>query len=535
MTGFVSQQADALVDHSGVEAAPALALRVRALPVVCFLTCCLTFLYLQLFLLPHTPFYLFGDGLIFVNNAARMLNGEMIYREFFQITTPGSEVIYRTLFKLFGARIWVHNAVVLGLGLGLVSLNVLIARKVIRGWAAFLPALFFLAFQFRFELTGAHHWFSMLLVMAALVVIIERRSRWRLACAGALCGLAACFTQHRGVVAIGGLAAFVLWEYRQKQLSWRAALRAEALLVAGFLVASLAGLAYFVWEVGFARFIECTVVFPAKYYSSGYWMNNWGVYLRDLPVRTGDNLIRGVMYAFTYALVPLVYLIFWIQYRRRVKTQPQERWDQLMLLNIMGLALFIGVASAPAWYRLIHISQPGLILLGWMLDRPHRLRRALIRATALLLSAILLRALWTQQNNWHGYLDSPAGRVAFHGPETFESHQWVVQHTHPSEPFFAATPAFYALAGLRNPSAVPFLLPNSYTRPEQVRNVIEGLEKSQARFVYWTTYLDRAPDQPLRDGDNLEPLRDYLRGHYHVTKIFSARDYMLERNREPVP
>ena len=104
--------------------------------------------------------------------------------------TPGTELVYFFLFKLFGPRAWIHGAVVAALGLALTWLCLMISRKVIAGWKAFLPSLLFLGLQFRLGLGGRHHWFSELLVMAAVAVILERRSAARLAAAGALCGLA---------------------------------------------------------------------------------------------------------------------------------------------------------------------------------------------------------------------------------------------------------------------------------------------------------------------------------------------------------
>jgi len=61
-------------------------------------------LYLFLFKLPGYPFYYENDQLIFLENADRMLNGEVIYRDFFQFTFPGCQVIYYLLFLVFGAK-----------------------------------------------------------------------------------------------------------------------------------------------------------------------------------------------------------------------------------------------------------------------------------------------------------------------------------------------------------------------------------------------------------------------------------------------
>ncbi|HWQ36303.1 MAG TPA: hypothetical protein VNQ79_25950 [Blastocatellia bacterium] len=505
--------------------------RTATLPVFAFLLACLAFLYLQLFLLPRTPLALPGDGTIFVNNALRMLDGEVIYRDFFQITTPGTELVYFICFRFFDASVTVYNVIVMLTGLALAALNVVIARRVISGWMSLMPALLLLTFQFRFERTGSHHWFSMLIVMAALAVVIERRTARRLIAAGALCGLATCFTQHRGVMALAGLAAFVVWEERRMKSGWRALLRAEALLISAFGIVAMTMPAYFISQAGLMRFIECTVIFPAKYYSGTYWMNNPGVYLSDLPTLAQGSLFVGAVRAFTYALVPLVYVAFWFHYRHRRGVQPDEQWDRLMLLNLAGIFLFLGVASAPGWYRLTHVSQPGLILLCRMLSQPGWWRRRVSLLLALTASLILVRALFVQQRQARRELMMPAGRVSFQSDESFRRYEWVARQTRPGEYFFSPSTDFYFLGRLRNPAAVQFLLPSAYTRPEHVRSVIDGLERHQVRFVHWLKMLERPPAAPLRSEDNLEPLREYLYRHYHLVESFTDADYILERNR----
>jgi hypothetical protein len=499
-----------------------------------FLLGCFAFLYLQTFALPRTPLWLSGDALIFLNHAARMLEGEVIYRDFFQLTTPGTEFVYYLLFKLFGPRLWLHNAVIIGLGLSLTWLSVAVAGKVIAGWAALLPGLLFLALQFRLGLNGTHHWFSVLLVMAAVALLITQRSAARLAVAGALCGLASCFTQTRGVVAVAGLALFVMWEGRRNRASWRALLTAELWLGAAFLGALVIGLAYFVWQAGLERFIDCTVVFPLGAYRSVTGVNTWSGYLRDLPrLDPEQRPWRWAMYLFTYALIPLVYAVFWLRYRRgaRAAVQTKEaraKWERLMLLNLVGLSLFGGVAFAPIWYRLSHIALPGLILLVALLAEGGR-RRAVLRWLSIAVIAGMAYTSVAQQTRARRELDLPAGRAAFQGVEVSERYRWLAQQTQPGEYFYAASIHFYFPLRLRNPAAVTFLYPTQYTRPEQVRALIAALERHRVRLVYWLPMLDLPPGRPARAGDHLPPLRDYLRLHYQVSHTFANGEYVWER------
>ena len=74
-------------------------------------------LYLDSFIPPSTPIYQ-GDTLpIYLLEAVKMLGGQVMYRDFFQFTLPGTQVFYLLLFKLFGVRAWIPSAMWIVLGI----------------------------------------------------------------------------------------------------------------------------------------------------------------------------------------------------------------------------------------------------------------------------------------------------------------------------------------------------------------------------------------------------------------------------------
>jgi len=104
------------------------------------------------------------------------------------------------------------------LGLGTAYLMIAISKTVIPGKAAYLPAALFLVVPFRSHLDATHHWFSTLFAMAALAVVIQRITAMRLVVAGALCGVAMCFTQSTGLPALLALGLF--FSGRQQHARW---------------------------------------------------------------------------------------------------------------------------------------------------------------------------------------------------------------------------------------------------------------------------------------------------------------------------
>ena len=505
-------------------------LRDRTVPYLLLGTFVL--LYLHLFIFPFVPILSWNDQSVYAGNARRMLEGQVIYRDFFQFTPPGTELVYFALFKLLGPRGWIPSAVLILLGLGLTWLSLAISRKVLSHWAALLSALLFLIVAFRSGLNATHHWYSTLAAVGGVAAVITKRSPGRMAVAGALCGLALCFTQVRGFAVIG-LAVFLLWERRRKNWTWRLLLQLEGCLVASFLATVMVFNAYFAWKAGVGRFLACTVVFGARYYRAIKEVNSLEIYMVPAPqVRAWYDLPRLFIYVFIHALVPLVYVLFLVRYRREAQARPQEPWDRLMLLNLVGLSLFIGVAPSPSAFRLCAVALPAFILFVWLIGSPGRIQRVLTGCLwAFVLILPVASALKTQKSR-RAYLDLPSGRTAFLDPAWYDRCKWVFDHTQPLDFFFDGSGGvFYFVLGLRNPTPVPFLTPTDYTRPEQVHDIVVGLERHRVHYVLWPSWLDYG-DTLYPSHDHLGPLRVYIHAHYHVVKTFWAYDYdqVWERN-----
>src|SRR5579864_578948 len=153
------------------------------------------FVYLQVFILPGTPRLATGDQAIYLHHAARMLDGQLIYRDYDHFTFPGTDVLYMALFRLFGVRAWIPQAMLIVVGVSMVWLILFISRKLLTGSVVYLPAALFVVLPFSSYLDATHHWFSIVAVTAALAVLLEARTCMRLLGAGALIGVATFFTQ----------------------------------------------------------------------------------------------------------------------------------------------------------------------------------------------------------------------------------------------------------------------------------------------------------------------------------------------------
>jgi hypothetical protein len=486
------------------------------------------FLYLQTFILPNLPKLPTGDQTVYLLNGARLLHGEVMYRDFFHFVFPGSETVWCALFYLFGVRAWVVWAALICLGVGFAWASLVISRKLLEGPSLILPGFLFLAIAFRNAPmnTGSHHWFSSLTVMAALAVLIDKRSPGRLAAAGALCGLSAWFNQTRGPAGLLGLAVFLLWESYQTKQAGQPLLGRVVTLCGSFSGTLVALTGYFVWAAGLKSFLSCTFTFLMKY-SPLLPNNTWTVYGGDMPsLEKWYSTSPLGTWLVVELLVPWIYFLFFFRARRERKMRPQEPWDQLMLVNIVGLFLFLSVAPSALNYRLGTVSLPAFILLVWFLKWPGRIERVARWCLWAGLLALMIAETHSIQTQWRATLDLPLGRVATFDRNVPESYQWYLSRMRPSDYLFGFPGLNFAL-GLRNPTPMDFLTTSDYTRPEQVKSVIEALETKHARWVDW------GPDDdlPQEPGDHLGPLRTYLHRHYHrAGTLCEGMEVVWERN-----
>ena len=171
-----------------------------------------------------------------------------------------------------------------------------------------------------------------------------------------------------------------------------------------------------------------------------------------------------------------------------------------------------------------------IVLLVWLLTTVSKQQRTLLRvAWVCVLLMLAARPLMTQLR-WKAYLDLPIGHTAFVDSVHYEKCSWILQRTNPGDYFVGDHLVAFNLR-LRNSGRVPFLRPTDYTRPAEVADAVNGLEKFHVRYVSWYIGLDRETDAALHpEGNHLAPIRQYLHEHYHVAQTFSNGDQIWERS-----
>lgn len=478
--------------------------------------------YFRAFAFPDTSFGLWGDYVGFFNDGSRIVAGQIPYRDYFKVVTPGTDLLFALLIKIFGLRLWIPPLVMAVVATACALLMTLIAARILRGAYVMMPALLFVGYGLIYSNDATHHWFSSLFVMLAVVVLLHGPTSRNVILAGVCCGLATCFTQTRGVLSVLAFAVYLLQNPLAGSVAerWRKCL----LLCLSMAVLFFAFNLYFIEAAGLRQWLFCLVEYPARFYPAPP-INNW----RVLTFEFGEHgeLTKWVAFPFLYLSLPLTYVGVFLLARRKWN-RDDERWQQVLLVAIAGLAMFLAIISAPSAKRMSIASPMAMILLAWLLAQPSRFAPVVkfaLAASALAL-AILLPA--RAQLHHHIYIELPAGRVALTDPALYDEYQWLSEHTHPGQYFFGMAPLYFSF---HMPNAAPIegYHPSEYTRPEQVAALVQAIEAHQVPMIIlrWSPEFLKSNGSP---SDHLGPFRTYLVSHYHVTKSFRTGDDVWERN-----
>jgi hypothetical protein len=515
------------LDHpSQIESTSGIQFRwlVATAPSFTFVIC-----YLREFVLPHAPVMSWNDQMLFASNGARIVAGQMPYRDYFQFVTPGTDLVYAFLFRHLGLSLWIPNLLMACLAATAVLLTTLAAGKVLRGRFIALPAVLTLGFILFGGLDATHHWFSAILAIIAMLVLFQGSQDWRIVLAGALCGVVASFTQSKGATVTAGFLTYLVWQsLHEKQIA--TAWRRGILLCVAALLTFLAINGPYIAALGIKEWIKWVVVFPFRYYPT-LPAQTWRSPLDDFRNQTG--FIRWICIPFVYLTVPLVYLVFLrVMYRRR-RIAPDEPWNQLLLLAITGLAMFLAVAPCLSVMRVSSASLPGMILLAWLLNRWGRQGRVAAGAFAALSLAIAVYLpIRNQTLHWH-YLNLPAGRTAILDPNRYEVYRWMAENTHPGQMYFGVGPLALPL-WLQTPAPISAPVPYEYDRPEHIAASIAAIETNRMPLLLLKPYRYLAGTWGYTDV-HLRPFQAYLDQHYRYVKTFPAGFEVWERSDIPQP
>src|SRR5688572_28165689 len=144
--------------------------------------------------------------------ALRIVNGELIYRDFFTVVTPGSYYTVAWLLEIFGEHLMVLRWTALATGLLIVLVTMLVARRVMAWPFAAGAALMTTVWGWFLVTPNYYSLQAALLALIALACYLQRApgasEQWIVA-AGVMTGLTALVKQNVGAYAAVALLASI--------------------------------------------------------------------------------------------------------------------------------------------------------------------------------------------------------------------------------------------------------------------------------------------------------------------------------------
>ena len=217
------------------------------------------FIYLLIIKFPGTPIVYEGDQLIFVYEGGRILQGDVMYRDFFEFTFPGTQAFYALILFLVGQKYWILPATVIGIGVVNSVILIKISKILIPGAFRYLPPVLFMFFGFRwFGIDGSHRMMSPLFILLVILVLLKGQKPFHYVLAGTFCGFASFFTQQRGLAMMGAILIFLTIEVLMRDKDLKKALRSAYVLGISFALTITVLCSYFIFAGGWDNFLYST-------------------------------------------------------------------------------------------------------------------------------------------------------------------------------------------------------------------------------------------------------------------------------------
>ncbi len=188
------------------------------LPLACIVVFIMTSWYLSYY--KNMLYSLSADEGIFLYGAKRVLDGQIIYRDFFSYFFPGNYYLLALIYKLFGYSFLVAREALVIIDSFINVLVFYLSYKTLRAWYAVLPPLFFLILGFPNWMQFSHFWngdLFLLLSLISLLWYLEKNKQNYLYTAAVLLGFTTLFQQAAGVYGVI-LCAVILLLTRHKEI-----------------------------------------------------------------------------------------------------------------------------------------------------------------------------------------------------------------------------------------------------------------------------------------------------------------------------
>jgi hypothetical protein len=469
--------------------------------------------------------------------AKRVLEGEVIYRDVFDFSTPGWTFLMAGSFGIFGTTLATARLTVALIHAGTALLMFLACRRLgVRRSLAWAAGFAYLVVCQPMLPVASYHWLATFLSVALLVLCLRATASlsWAFVL-GVGVGLMIAVHQQRGFGIGLAVAAFVV---AQVVIQWRHGSAPSPLSAWQPLVAFSAGvvlvvaslLVFLIAIAGAQPVWNCLVVFPLVNYRGAHTAP-WGW---DVTGRTRFALSRQLKYLplIMLAGVPTLLALWW-----RGRSPECVRWLSLLML-FCACAIF----SILYFPDSIHIALIApIFVVTWVAALEYALRLLPARVHGVLGTAVAAVVLLSGGLALHRQLialraqfpiiyQSAFGPVALATDAQPQPEFWdqlrALLDAGPSRFLYSYPIAGYSflLSGAQNPTRFALIVPGPYTPQDQVAEILRDLAAKRVPYVVAAPGVRAADD----------PIAAFIRQHYQpITAPQPLATFLWRRKDRP--
>jgi len=462
---------------------------------------------LSVLLLAGTVLYLAGlprnlgaaDEAVYLYEAKRVLAGQVMYRDIFEIVTPGWVWLMAVLFRLFGtdlATARLATAVLHGATAVLVYLTC--RRLGVRRGLSWPPALAYVVVCESAWSIASQHWLATFLFVLLLWVLTGREPRRpaRALLPGLVLGLLIGVQQPRGLIMALGVFVWLLADdglrrrYRPGPPAVPIATRLAGLVAGALLIVVPLGVTM-IATAGADRVWRALVIHPLVNYG-GTTRCAWG-HINVMTAWNGTFTFPRLLKYLPAVLIVSAVRLAWLSLGRRNETEARA----LALLVLFCLVSMASIAYFPDFIHIAFIAPAFFVTMAetceWAVRRvsvPIGLRRAagaVAAAVFLVACGLHLRRNLVRLRETFVLTRSTAfGRVDYaRAPEVqlYDRLAELLQDAPSRELFFyPVLSSLYLTLAADNPTPYGFFVAG-YNSPDQVEEVLAILEARQLHYV----------------------------------------------------
>jgi len=475
------------------------------------------------------------DEGIIANGAERILRGEVPFRDFFSELGPASFYLQAVIFRILGESLSTVRLTAWILGGILSGLVYLLAKRLIPGPGALVPAAAFAMICYPYAYRISHHWWGNFFLLVSVLCLAEHAGRALgtgeagqkalLATAGAFAALSLLTMQSKGVWAlIMGVAYLFLGGQVTRKRSWSKVvgdgLRLNCWFLSAGAVVLILTAAYFLARGALGPWVEDNFLFLITNYRPYLDVPQaepWSVARHLTRLVHQEPSVHWVLYLpgylFFFLVGPAVAFggAAWRLWSER-HLDPLGR-RVILLFLLQGIGAFLSEYHSPDFFHLVSAAPLMLILLTYEWSRALQAERRVVRrlAAAGAVFALLLmvftgsrKALNTVRVN--AAVETRRG-VLNVAPEAAEETRQIIGAIQNAVPagaetfFFPYSAEMYFLTATRNPTRYDVLLAEFHS-PQQIEETIANLRARRPAFIFsfdrtarWTI-RPHFPDDP---------------------------------------